>query len=66
MATIKSVVAWCPECLIYFPLEEIGMICGMDCARKLIKRVGYICPEPDCLWFYRTVREIKNCPHGMY
>jgi hypothetical protein len=67
MATIGVTVAWCPKCLIYSGEEEIGWRCPMgDCERKLIKRVGYICPVTHCLVVYRTVKAMKNCQHDMY
>ncbi len=48
--TNLQLVAWCPECKIWCPADEIGRTCPMDGHdtysgfRKLIKRRGYVCP----------------------
>ena len=64
----KVDVAWCPVCRWYLPAAEIGEPCpAFDCMtlrrpwRKLIRRVGYICPE--CIYFHFTQRELRACTH---
>ena len=74
-ATPKVTVAWCPDCLYWVVSDHIGSDCleSPDCERTLVKRVGYLCQEPDipfpgspCLMFHRTVGAMKACKHDAY
>lgn len=76
-AVPKVAVAWCPDCRIYDGLYvRPGISCPMDCDRKLIKRVGYIC-QGDIMPGYRwavsrcqmlhwTVKSMRQCKHDAY
>ena len=73
-ATPKVTVAWCMDCHYHVGAEDIGGRClNDDCPRTLVKRVGYLCQEPDipypgvpCQMFHRTVGNMKSCQHDAY
>lgn len=71
--TPKVTVAWCCDCCYWVEPKEIGGHClSDDCPRTLVKRVGYLCEEPDILWdgpcamFFQTVKGMKACAHDAY
>lgn len=67
----KVTVAWCRDCEHWIGAGSIGGPCpSLECERTLVKRVGYICKEPqpdyfECSKLHRLVRDLKNCDHNI-
>ena len=74
--TPKVTVGFCRDCEVYEQPYQRGMTCPMNCDRKLIKRVGYICEvvavpfgyamRMPCSMVHWTVKSMKECKHDAY
>lgn len=66
----KRLVAWCDDCKVWTPIEELGL-CPGDCEtesgepRRQRKRLMYVCEECLCANFKQTDYEEHTC-HDCY
>ena len=56
----RQVVAWCAGCCWYVEATEAGENCpGLDCKRRLRKRVGFICRICELHPIFFTIAEYR-------
>ena len=61
----RTAVAWCLDCSWHLPTDEIGTLCpSLDCPRRLVRRVMYVCTEELCRCAYRTKQDFEEHSHG--